>query len=426
MVLWITTLYCGPRSRTGRGRGKEGRGLFPEQALLCFSKEVSPALASEIGYKAALLPSFELARRELARTGLDLGIKTIHTTACRVGFEVLTARKRDLLLWREGQLPPGTVFKGKRVGVMPDGGRIRLRECFRPQRWVKCKGRHKLRPRSWQANWREPKLFVIFELDEKGRMKAGSKPYIDGTLQGPDAFMELLAMRLHQLGVVNASEVVFGADGGTWIWNRIDTVTHMLGLDSTRVIKVLDFFHAAHHLHLALNALGFDAEAHARVFRRQRRQLYKGRIDLIMEELRDFAKALNVKASQKRIVQREINYFEKHAPNMNYRMLRTKGRPMGSGAIESAVRRVLNQRLKGNGIQWYADNAEAIMALRCAVLADRFDDTLAHARATMATNREIDWKWSSPDMRAELIPDEADHATEPIVVTIQELKRNIA
>ena len=34
---------------------------------------------------------------------------------------------------------------------------------------------------------------------------------------------------------------------------------------------------------------------------------------------------------------------------------------MGSGAIESTIRRVINLRLKGNGIFWTEDNAEAVI-----------------------------------------------------------------
>jgi hypothetical protein len=41
---------------------------------------------------------------------------------------------------------------------------------------------------------------------------------------------------------------------------------------------------------------------------------------------------------------------------------------MGSGAIESAIRRVINLRLKGNSISWYKENAEGMLLLRCLVL----------------------------------------------------------
>lgn len=44
LVLWIMTLYCGPKARTGTGRGREGSGIYPELAVLGFSEGSSPAL----------------------------------------------------------------------------------------------------------------------------------------------------------------------------------------------------------------------------------------------------------------------------------------------------------------------------------------------------------------------------------------------
>jgi hypothetical protein len=414
--LCVSTLYSGPRRRTGQGRGREGAGIYPELSLLGFSEGVSPALGSEVARQAALLPSFELTRRELARRGVHLDIKAVHRISLRAGFEILSARKRDLLAWRQGLLPKGTELAGKRVAVASDGGRLRLREGSRRQIG---KGPRKSRRRSWKAEWREPKQFVIFELDKQGRMKRGSRPFIDGTLQGPDALMELLAMRLHQLGAAQAHEVVFLGDGGNWIWNRLDEIVRRAGIPQDRIDKALDFCHAVQHVHLALNALSFKDEARDRVFRRQRKQLYRGRVDLLLEELKDYATDLAIKES----IWREIAYFEKHAPHMDYRRLREQGKPMGSGAIESVIRRVLNQRLKGNGIQWIRANAEAMLVLRGTALADRWEETFEHVRATMATDRSIDWKWLSPDMRKVPEPDLPDEVSNVISFASARIKR---
>src|SRR5215469_10727409 len=78
------------------------------------------------------------------------------------------------------------------------------------------------------------------------------------------------------------------------------------------------------------------------------------------------------------------------------------GVALGSGAIESAIRRVVNLRLKGNGILWEVENAEAMLALRAAALTGRWEEALDHARQTMARDRRVDWRWRSPDMLAEL------------------------
>ena len=43
-------------------------------------------------------------------------------------------------------------------------------------------------------------MVILFETDEKRRMVRGSRPVIDGTLQGPDALIELVAFHLYRLG----------------------------------------------------------------------------------------------------------------------------------------------------------------------------------------------------------------------------------
>lgn len=403
--------YCAPRRRTGKGRGREGSGYYPEATLLQLSKLASPALAGEVARKAALLPSFEIARNELEREGCKLDIKVVHRLTLATGQALLTDRKRCLLLWRAGELPKGSEFAGKRVGLAIDGGRTRMREEIVTQ---KGKGIGKTRKRGWEANWREPKKFVIYELDENGRMKAGTQAYIDGTTQGPDELLELLCMRMHQLGVCDAAEITIISDGAQWIWNRLPQIVALAKLEHRPIHRMLDFYHAAQHLKQAAAATGLDLEAQKRIFRRQRRQLLRGRIDLVIAELREYAQAMEKESSELR---REIDYFEKHREHMNYRSARENGRPMGSGAIESAIRRVLNQRLKGNGTMWLPENAEAMMALRSAALTGRWEEILAQSRASMAADRIVDWRWSSPDLRLDAtITDENDAAEKLLVV----------
>jgi hypothetical protein len=100
----------------------------------------------------------------------------------------------------------------------------------------------------------------------------------------------------------------------------------------------------------------------------------------------------------------ELSYLERHgeAGHLDYARFRRRGVPLGSGAIESAIRRVINLRLKGNSISWYEENAEAMLVLRCLVLSKRWDDTFAQISASLASDRRLDWTFHSPDMPAQL------------------------
>jgi len=92
LVLYVTTYYCGPATRTGKGRGREGTGLYPEWAVFGFSEGSSPALVSCVARQCALLPSYEIARQELAARGTALTIKVVQRLARQLGAEVLTTR----------------------------------------------------------------------------------------------------------------------------------------------------------------------------------------------------------------------------------------------------------------------------------------------------------------------------------------------
>jgi hypothetical protein len=64
---------------------------------------------------------------------------------------------------------------------------------------------------------------------------------------------------------------------------------------------------------------------------------------------------------------------------------------LGSGAIESSIRRVVNLRLKGNSIYWREENAEAMLQIRAQVLTNRWDERLAALRQLQSHDGRTDW-----------------------------------
>jgi len=412
------TLYCAPRGRTGKGRGGEGGGLYPELAAYRISEGNSPNVQAEVGRLVGLLP-IEQARAELARRGLELDEKAVRRTAHELGAQMLATRTRDLMRYRAGELPAGSEFADKRVGVGIDGGRVRIRTVVKT---VRVRGKRKRKP--FRVEWREPKVVVLFATDERGRMLKGSQPVIDGTLQGPDALLELVAFHLHRLGAARAKMVTFVADGAPWIWARLDWVIAQVKLEPARVVEVLDWCHAVHHLSLAVAALERDAERRAELYSRLRGFLKAGQSGLVIEELERLA----VGEPADSAAWREIAYLTKHsaAGRLRYNCFRARGVPLGSGAIESTIRRVINLRLKGTGIFWTEENAEAVFQLRAAVVSGRWEESVEHTREAMARDRRLEWQWEPPACLAELkaLVDEDDDLPQPS--TRKQAKRSAA
>jgi hypothetical protein len=400
------TLYCSPRGRTGKGRGPEGSGLYPELAAYRISEGCSPNVQAEVGRLVGLLP-IEQARAELTRRGLEKDEKAVRRIAGELGAQMLATRTRDLMRFRAGELPAGNEFAGKSVAAEIDGGRVRVRTIVKKSR-VSGKTKRK----KFRVEWREPKVVILFEVDKKGRMARGSRPVIDGTLQGPDALIELVAFHLHRMGAAKANVVTFAADGAPWIWKRLDWIVAQVGLDPCRVVEVLDWCHAVHHVSVALASLSLAEDERKELYKRLRGLLKEGKSRDVIAEL----EMLAVGQDEDSCVWREICYLTKHsdAGRLRYNCFRCRGVPMGSGAIESTIRRVLNLRLKGSGIYWTEDNAEAIFQLRAAVVSGRWEESLKHTRDAMARDRRTDWRWMPPECLAELkaLDDEDEELTQ--------------
>jgi hypothetical protein len=401
------TVYCSPRGRTGKGRGREGSGLYPELAAYRISEGCSPNGQSEVGRLVGLLP-IEQTRAELARQGLELDEKAVRRIAGELGAQRLATRTRALMRFRRGDLPAGSEFAGKNIAVGIDGGRVRVRTVVETIR-----GSGKRKRQKFKVEWREPKVVILFEVDKKGRMVGGSRPVIDGTLQGPDALIELVAFHLHRMGAAGAHQVSFVADGVPWIWKRLDWVIAQAKLDANRVVEVLDWCHAVHHLSVALAGLPLDEGQRKGLYQRLRGLLKEGKSEDVIAEL----KVLAVKEPNGSSIWREIRYLTKHteAERLRYNRFRRRGVPMGSGVIESTIRRVINLRLKGSGISWTQDNAEAVFELRAAVVSGRWEEILEQTRRAMAKDRRTEWRWPPPECLAELkaFEDEDDELTQP-------------
>ena len=416
VIMWMTSLYCEARRRSGRDKDETVAGLHIEQAQFGIAKKVSPGLESMVSRQSALCPSFELARDELHRHGLPLDIKAVRRIAQQCGEKMLKLRTGDLILWRAGTLVPTNELAGKRVSVQIDGGRTKLRGPLRntnpkPETQNEeglvisdAPGRSKPRPKqTFDGDWREPKLMTIFIHNEKGRLEKKTQMTMDGTFAGPDAMAELVAMHLYRLGAAKAVSVTFVSDGAVWIWDRIDQIVAQAGIPQTVAIhQVLDTCHAVHHVSLALSTLGVTLEQRMPLYRDLRTRLRNGEWEYVVNELQMFANDNPDNAS----LATELSYLRRHgeAGRLNYADFRQRGLPLGSGAIESSIRRVINMRLKGNGIFWLEDHAEEMLQLRALVISRRWDERVQQMRSWTKKNYLADWHWTPRPMSSKLEP----------------------
>jgi hypothetical protein len=241
------------------------------------------------------------------------------------------------------------------VVISTDGGRIRVRKNKRGKKTKKGRSRYR-------TDWREPKLLVIYVVDEHGRIDQEFTPVIDGTLKGPDAVFRLLEYYLSQLDVTAADRVLFIADGAKWIWKRVASLWRRLGLKDEQCLELVDFYHVMEHLNtLAGLDKSWSGRRRKGWLTRQRKRLLSGEVDAFMAEIRQFCRGKRGKQWR-----RERDYLLRNAAagRLNYGGVRSLGLPIGSGTMESAIRRVVNLRMKGASIFWDEEHAEQMLLLR--------------------------------------------------------------
>ena len=343
------------RRKGQRRAGKRSAGLYAGLVLLGIYDRCTPALAAAVRFLAAMLGSLDEARDVLAQRGVKLDIKTLRLMSYRYA-----ARARAVQQMENTQFDD--TVSGRRVVISTDGGRIRLRE---PKRGAKTKqGR-----RRYSGAWRAPKVLIIYVVDAEGKREASFAPMIDATLKGPEAVFALLRTYLQRLEITRADQVLFIADGAPWIWKRVPLLVQAVGLGSDQVHELLDFYHAVEHLGtVASLRQDWSAKARNRWCHQQRRLLRQGEVARVIAAVRDLCRGRNSKELRK-----HRDYLIKNQSRMAYGELTTLKLPIGSGAIESTVRRVVNLRLKGASLFWCRASAEAIWLLRSYYKAGRWN-----------------------------------------------------
>ena len=336
---------------------KANRGMFPMLILLGIANGFTAGVRQRMMKCAALLGSYEEAVQMLADEGLDICVNTLRKVTAGMG-EMLAR------LTKLGSVKVKGNAAGRRIVVTTDGGRVRLRE---KRRGKTEKGRKRFKPA-----WREPRLFMIYATDDKGKIDTTFSPIIDGSLGSCDQLFRMLLSYLKALNVKEASKVLFIADGAKWIWNRVPKLIKSLGLTAEQTQQRIDYWHAVEYLGKIVESSSLKGREKTQWRKTQKNRLYRGDIGLVIIAIEEL---IGENPSEDQTTW--LNYFVKHGlthRRMDYSLSLSNHLPIGSGAIESAVRRVINLRVKSNATYWLRENAETIIRFRAWIKAGRAEE----------------------------------------------------
>lgn len=331
------------------------KGFYPGLLLVGVSGHYSPSLESIICLHATAASSLNEAAILIKESlGFSVDTKTIRDMAKRFGEKARTCYELDAIEFPDD-------FSGRIVAASTDGGRIRIRKTKRGRKTKKGRNRY-------STDWREPKLIIIYVIGENGEKERNVLPIMDATLKGPDAAFGLLIYYLKRLKVNLSDKLLFISDGAKWIWERAKSLAEKVGIDIAQCRFALDYYHAVEHLSKLASEKRWTKEEQVRWVNKQKKRLLKGKLEAFMNEIDTVCKG-----SKNKRIKRERKYFKTHAEHMKYAELKNEGLPIGSGAVESSIRRVINLRLKGPGIFWHEDTAGSMLIMRSYYKAGRWN-----------------------------------------------------
>ena len=189
---------------------------------------MSPATLDLLAKSAASLGSMRDAQGALADQGINVSVTRISTAVRSVALAARTLRTNDISLRT-------LEIKGRKVIASIDGGRLRIRQDKKGKKTKKGRTRYK-------TDWREPKLLCIYFLDENGNVDRTIPPILDGTMGNADKIFKRLCEYLLMLGIDAETEVLFVADGATWIWDRVHLVEKIVKDKGGRFRCLLDYY----------------------------------------------------------------------------------------------------------------------------------------------------------------------------------------
>jgi hypothetical protein len=168
-------------------------------------------------------------------------------------------------------------------------------------------------------------------------------------------------------GLERAHQVAALADGAEWIQGLID-------YHRPDAVRILDFAHAAEYL----TALGSSVHGEQTPALKQwlvepcHRLKHEGG-QALLPDLHSWSESQPQPESRAEA----LAYLDKRLPQMAYPDFRAQGWPIGSGAVESANKLVVEARLKGAGMHWAPAHVDPMLALRNVVCSDRWDEAWA-------------------------------------------------
>jgi len=335
-----------------------GRGFCPrDRSLGLEGSSLSPAVTRMVGQVGAMVSFAEGSELLGGLAGVAVDPKQVERTAERLGCEIAQDETRvvqpapagapTLYVGMDGTgVPMRCSELAGRTGKQPDGS---------------AKTREVKLVTVWSAEGRDPQGTPVRDPGSVSYSAAIESAATLDTDKELSPFAQRVEREAWRRGFDQATRRVVLGDGAPWIWNLADELF-------PGAIQIVDIYHAKGHLWDVAKAIYGAGTDLAEQWAKQRRdELDEGNIDAVLRALRAHAPT-NDEA------RKCVGYVVHNQHRMRYPELRAQGLCISSGVVEAGCKVAIGTRLKRAGMRWTVAGANAIIALRCSKLSDRFDD----------------------------------------------------
>ena len=288
--------------------------------------------------------SFEAAQKMIKKIyGMEINSETIRQVTEEIGravFEVDAKKARETIENMDRiNMADDSDKQEKTLYLMTDGAAVNTR--------VEDEN---------GSTWRENKTVIAFTNRDMIKRKDGShiivrKEY-SALIGSAEEFKGFVLNTALKSGYGQIKEVVVIADGAAWIRN-------MCGEIFPEATQILDLYHLKENIYTyAKGRFNQDEKRYVPWAERLASLIENGETDRALDEIPEDdsgqPKTVNLKT-----------YIKNNRDKINYSEYKKRGWFVGSGAIESANKTIVQRRLKQAGMRWSVSGAQALLTLRC-------------------------------------------------------------
>lgn len=228
--------------------------------------------------------------------------------------------------------------------------------------------------------WKEAKVGVVYRHDDRAHVPLVDSARYVAVVGGLGEFAPALEEALEVEDIDQCQSVIWLGDGAPCNWRLADH----LAPDAT---QILDWHHAVEHgVDCGKILLGEEDPLIPLWQKRVESLLAAGEPDKLLVELTDCHGLIDKRRRDHVVAHQAIDdllcYYRANLDRMEYAFYRSRGYPIGTGAVESAHRHVLQTRMKRAGQHWALRNARRMARLRAAYRtagATRFYEAIRNA-----------------------------------------------